>query len=154
MRIQLLHTDNAGLTRGRASRIRPGTAAVVLTTLGLLGPVHTASSQTVESGSTAVQTSIVIAAQRHRAPSIGKDVLVDASPVRTPARTAPQDTRTAAKPHKGAGSKPMPRTALAYLESSRQALGPPPVAMVCLDCDPAPSRNSPIIDGATIVVEH
>jgi hypothetical protein len=152
MRIQLLQTDNAGLTRGR-SGIRPGTAVVVLTALGLLAPVHTASSQTVDSGSAAVPTSIVIAAQRHRAPSSGKDVLVDAPAVRTPARTAPQATRVAAKHREAAGSKPMPRTALAYLESSRQALGPPPVAMVCLECDPAPGRNSSIIDGATIVVE-
>ena len=153
MRIQLLQTDNAGLTRGRWG-IRPGTAAIILTALGLLGPVHTASSQTVDSGSTAVQTGIVIAAQRHRAPRSGKEGLVDAPALPTPARTAPQDTRTAAKPHQGAGSKPTNRTALAYLESSRQALGLPPAAMVCLDCDPAPRRNSSIIDGATIVVEH
>jgi hypothetical protein len=133
MRIQLLQTDNAGLPRGR-SGIRPGAAVIVLTALGLLGPVHTASSQTVESGPTAAQTSIVIAAQRHRAPSIGKDVLIDALTVRTPAR-APQDTRGAAKPHKGFGAKSMDRTALAYAESSRRAFGLPPVAMVCQDCD-------------------
>lgn len=170
-----------GAARGCRSRARLTTsAAIVSCTLGFMASAQTASSQTLDGLVEAVQPSAVQAAERHQARLTGNDALVDVAVVQHPhqkpaveihsgaispaGRTVLQDSRVrdGGKTHNTPRSKPMSRTARAYLESDRQATGLPSTAMVCQDCEPPPcslwdpcrSNNSPIIDGAAIVVQR
>ena len=158
---QLHSIRSDGAARGCRSRAGLATyAAIVSCALGLMVPAQTASSQTLDGSVSAVQPNAVQAAKRHQARPTDNDASVDAAVVQHP-----HQKPAAEKAHNSPRSKPMNRTARAYLESNRQATGLPPTAMVCQDCEPEPScsvwappchpnRNSPTIDGAAIVVQR
>ena len=149
MRTQLQLRPVGGAVRTRRSRTGLARrAAICAFGIGLMLPATTASSQTPGSVQ-AVQPSAVRAAERHHVrPNSQEDatVVVD-RPV----------SRATATAHNGTRPKTISRTAQAHLESQGSTL--PTTAMICVDCDPAPPcgfrcGNSPIIDGAAIVVRR
>jgi len=117
-------------------------------------PAQTASSQTLDGSVRTVQPNDVRKAERHQARPTENDA------VGAVAQNADQKPRFAdgVKAQNQPRSTAMSRTARAHLESHHQATGLPPTAMICQNCEPEPPRcrlyncNSPIVDGATIVV--
>jgi hypothetical protein len=160
--VQSIHTSGGRQRCQSRSRLAIH-AAVVSCALGLVVAPGAGYSQTLDGAMTAVQPNAARPAERHRAHVTSDNLVADAAVVQTPIlQTVRQDphVRAAAKVRETTRSKPMNRTAQAHLETSRQAIGLPPVAMVCQDCEPQPPcgiyrcGNSPIVDGATIAVER
>lgn len=149
MRTQLQLRPVGGAVRNRQSRTGLAMrAAICAFGIGLMLPATTASSQTPDGSVQAVQPKKVRAAERHHvrptkeAPTAAA-VVVERDGIRA--------TATAQR------SNTINRTAQAHLEGQASTL--PTTAMICVDCDPAPPcsfrcGNSPIIEGATIVVRR
>ena len=140
-----------GAVRKRQSRARVAIhAAICAFTVGLMLPAKPASAQTHDGSVQAAQPNAVRAAERHRARPATSEA---------PIATAVVERRggTSATAHNRTRSKTIDRTAQAYLENQGSTL--PTTAMICQNCDPAPPcgfrcGNSPIIDGAAIVVKR
>jgi hypothetical protein len=142
-----------GAVRKRRSRAGLGMqAAICACSIGLMLPATTASSQTPDGSVQAVQPSAVRAAERHHVRPNTKGAPIDATVV-----VERPGIRATATAHNGTRRKTINRTAQAHLESQGSTL--PTTSMICVDCDPAPPcgfrcGNSPIIDGAAIVVRR
>jgi hypothetical protein len=118
--------------------LRVGLAAVISCTVGLVVAPALASAQSANDGVKIAQPTATPAAARHRGRVASSATLVHA-----PARAEAQQDATVRGAAKPDHARPINRTALAHLESSRDATGLASLSMRCLNCEPGPPTCPP-----------